>query len=106
MQGMQRAYTGGVILQQNNSSKLDLSQMEAFPEIKEETNEGWKGRDRAATTPVMRERIGYEDIVNGAQKGTAAPLFALGKTKDRSMSLGMKGLARRKSIRGRDRYLG
>jgi len=96
------AYTAGVV-QPRNASKLDLENGE--DDLDE--NDPWKQRQRAVTTPQTPHEgpIRYQDIINGAIK--APPPAPPSPTKERKLSLGMRGLSRRKSVRGRsDRYLG
>ena len=100
------AYTAG-ITQSRNDSKSNLA---ASGEEEAATDEidPWKQRQRAATTPQTPHEgpIRYEDIMRTAIKSPPPPPYT--PVKDRKLSLGMRGLTRRKSVRGRsdDRYLG
>jgi hypothetical protein len=99
------AYTAGVV-QSRNASKPNLSGSgeEEFPT---EEMDPWKQRQRAATTPQTPHEgpVRYEDIMRTAIKAPPPPPYS--PVKERKLSLGMRGLTRRKSVRGRsDRYLG
>lgn len=70
-----------------------------------ERSDPWKQRQRAATTPQTPHegQVRYED-----RNGGFAQALEKGKEKEahRKFSLNMRGLTRRKSIKGRERYVG
>lgn len=100
------AYTAGVVTPRDDPRKgLGISVDTGKEVCGVDEMDPWKQRQRAATTPLTHydAPVRYEDIMRNAVKG---PPPAAVRTKDRSMSLGMRGLARRKSVKGKDRYLG
>lgn len=102
MPRMSSAYTAGIVAPRT-VSKPGLADM-----IEEEEEpvelDPWKQRQRSATTPQTPHEgpVRYADIMGNARK--PAP-YIPGQA--RNLGLGMRGLTRRKSVRGRsDRYLG
>jgi hypothetical protein len=81
------AYAAGAVSSQNQT-KAELVLEEVDREIDQ-----WKQRQRAATTPP-------------AEVGSIIKASLQKETKERAYSLGMRGLTRRKSVRGRERFLG
>lgn len=71
-------------------------------------SEAFSSRERAATTPQTRHE--WEERCAQVGRPMTAPPYLRGQpavvVKDRSLSVGVKGIRRRKSIKGRDRYLG
>jgi hypothetical protein len=98
------AYTSGVVPTKKGlgiSVDGDAEDGDEFEEL-----DPWKQRQRAATTPQTPHDgpLRYEDIMSSVVRAPPPPPY-IPKT-ERKLSLGMRGLARRKSIRGKDRYLG
>jgi hypothetical protein len=101
MPRMSLAYTAGVVAPRTMSKPglADMIEEEEPVEL-----DPWKQRQRSATTPQTPHEgpVRYADIMGNARK--PAP-YIPGHA--RNLSLGMRGLTRRKSVRGRsDRYLG
>jgi len=95
------AYTAGVVpTRKGLGISVDGDVVDQLEEL-----DPWKQRQRAATTPQTASEgpVRYEDIMKNAIK---APPVSYSPTKERKLSLGMRGLSRRKSIRGKDRYVG
>jgi len=96
------AYTTGVVpTRKGLGISVDGDEVDRLEEL-----DPWKQRQRAATTPQAPNEIPvrYEDIMKNVIR--APPPAPYSPTKERKLSLGMRGLSRRKSIRGKDRYLG
>lgn len=89
------SYTAGVVTPRTQS-KMNLA-----AEVEDEVTEldPWRQRQRAATTPQTEHDgpMRYQDIMAQASQSDV---------KERKYSLGMRGLSRRKSVRGKDRFLG
>jgi hypothetical protein len=106
---MNRTYTASESTRRGLGIRVD-------PKVANQLDEQdpWKQRHRAATTPQTLHDgpVRYADIMRNASRNTnrnankGPPPAPLSPKKERALSLGMRGLSRRKSIRGKDRYLG
>lgn len=99
------AYTTGVVPQNPKGLGINLTPTDILHDQAEESDP-WKLRQRAATTPQTPRDgpVRYQDILKNAVRVQTLPPQS--PTTERKFSLGMRGLSRRKSIRGKDRYLG
>lgn len=99
------AYTEGVVPPKKGSGISVNADMEDDADQLDELDL-YKQRQRAATTPQSSHDgpLRYEDIMRNVKRGPPPPQYS--PTKERKLTIGVRGLSRRKSIRGKDRYIG
>lgn len=100
------AYTTGVVPTRKSLAVSIEAETEDEAEDQIKELDPWKQRQRAHTTPQTPHDgpLRYGDIMKNVVRSPPPPAYST--IKQRKMSLGMRGLARRRSVRGRDRYLG